>query len=180
MNEERTIKRGEIYMCDFGNNQGSLQNGLRPVIVMQEDNFNKNSPTVIVAPITTVIKKGYLPSHVYLGKKYGLSRNSMVLLEQIRTVNKTELLQYIGVVTSSAVMNSLWRSVKKTFGFWIAEKSSGNIISLCPDCLKMYLKSRNYNLYRMNRYSEEKWICDNCKHKYGYHYSVKERSKNHD
>ena len=60
----KTIRRGEIYSYDFGITKGSIQSGRRPVLVIQADNFNEKAPTVIVASITTVIKKRYLPSHI--------------------------------------------------------------------------------------------------------------------
>ena len=78
--EKQTIKRGEIYYYDFGITEGSIQSGRRPVLVLQADNFNAKAPTIIVAAITTVIKKRYLPSHVILGENFGLQKPSMVLL----------------------------------------------------------------------------------------------------
>ena len=64
----KTVRRGEIYSYDFGTTEGSIQSGRRPVLVIQADNFNEKAPTVIVASITTVIKKRYLPSHIILGR----------------------------------------------------------------------------------------------------------------
>ena len=80
------IRRGDIFSYDFGTRIGSIQSGVRPVLVIQADNFNANAPTVIVASITSVIKKRYLPSHIILGEDFGLTKPSMVLLEQIQTV----------------------------------------------------------------------------------------------
>lgn len=76
------IRRGDIFSYDFGTRIGSIQSGVRPVLVIQADNFNANAPTVIVASITSVIKKRYLPSHIILGEDFGLTKPSMVLLEQ--------------------------------------------------------------------------------------------------
>lgn len=87
----QTIKRGDILYYDFGENKGSIQSGHRPVICLQADDFNRKAPTIIVAAITTVIKKQYLPSHILLPPDTGLSQPSMVLLEQIRAVNKSDL-----------------------------------------------------------------------------------------
>ena len=92
------IRRGDIFSYDFGTRIGSIQSGVRPVLVIQADNFNANAPTVIVASITSVIKKRYLPSHIILGEDFGLTKPSMVLLEQIQTVNKDDLTEYIGFV----------------------------------------------------------------------------------
>ena len=89
--KETEIRRGDIFSYDFGTRIGSIQSGVRPVLVIQADNFNANAPTVIVASITSVIKKRYLPSHIILGEDFGLTKPSMVLLEQIQTVNKDDL-----------------------------------------------------------------------------------------
>ncbi len=77
---ETRIKRGDIFYYDFGDNAGSIQSGRRPVLVIQEDGFNSKAPTIIVAAITSVIKKQYLPSHVVLPDDTGLTQQSMVLL----------------------------------------------------------------------------------------------------
>ena len=116
--EIKAVKRGEIYYFDFGKAEGSIQSGRRPVLVLQADNFNANSPTVIVASITAVIKKRYLPSHIILGEKYGLTKPSMVLLEQIQTVNKCGLVDYIGFIDDEQMWRKINIGIKKTFGLW--------------------------------------------------------------
>ncbi len=79
----------EIYSTTIlEKREGSVQSGERPVMVIQADNFNANAPTIIVAAVTAVMKKKYLPSHIILGEDFGLKKPSMVLLEQIQTVNK--------------------------------------------------------------------------------------------
>ena len=93
----KTIRRGDLFYYDFGNNPGSIQCGERPVLVLQDDDYNNNAPTIVVAALTSVVKKRYLPSHIVLGEDFGLKKSSMVLLEQMRTINKSELQEYIGV-----------------------------------------------------------------------------------
>lgn len=88
--KERIISRGDLFYYDFGDRVGSVQSGERPVLVVQADDYNKNAPTVIVAAVTSVIKKRYLPSHIILGDKFGLKKPSMVLLEQVQTVKTTQ------------------------------------------------------------------------------------------
>ena len=88
--KEKMICRGDLFYYDFGDNSGSVQSGERPVLVIQADDYNQNAPTIIVAAVTSVIKKRYLPSHIILGEEFGLKKPSMVLLEQIRTVNAEE------------------------------------------------------------------------------------------
>ena len=89
--KEKTICRGDLFYYDFGTRTGSVQSGTRPVLVIQADDYNRNAPTIIVAAVTGVIKKRYLPSHILLGQEFGLKKPSMVLLEQLQTVNKDEL-----------------------------------------------------------------------------------------
>lgn len=90
MKEE--IFRGDIYLADLSPVVGSEQGGERPVLVLQNDTGNHFSPTVIIAAITAQIHKAKLPTHVELNaKKYGLARDSVILLEQIRTIDKQRL-----------------------------------------------------------------------------------------
>ena len=101
------VKRGEIYLHDFGDNEGSIQNGVRPVLVIQCDEGNQASTTTIVAALTSVIKKRYMPSHIILGDKFGLKEPSMVMLEQLKTVNQSELTEYIGFVDSEYLLRKV-------------------------------------------------------------------------
>ena len=86
MEIKKKISRGDLFYYDFGEREGSIQSGVRPVLVVQANEFNTNAPTIIVASLTTVLKKRYLPSHIILGKEFGLKKPSMVLLEQIQTI----------------------------------------------------------------------------------------------
>lgn len=101
------IKRGEIYFADLGqSNIGSVQSGVRPVLVIQNDIGNKFSPTVIVVPITSQRKK-MLPTHVVINKSLGLlSKTSICLCEQITVLNKDNLLSYVGKA-DSRLMNKI-------------------------------------------------------------------------
>ncbi|MCX7572233.1 type II toxin-antitoxin system PemK/MazF family toxin [Tumebacillus sp. DT12] len=86
------VKRGDIYFADLSPVVGSEQGGFRPVLVIQNDIGNRFSPTVIVAAITAQIQKAKLPTHVEIdAKTYGLDRDSVILLEQIRTIDKQRL-----------------------------------------------------------------------------------------
>lgn len=94
------VKRGDIFYADLSPVVGSEQGGIRPVIVIQNDVGNKYSPTVIVAAITSQINKAKLPTHVEISsEEYGLNRDSVVLLEQIRTLDKRRLKEKIGHIT---------------------------------------------------------------------------------
>jgi len=91
------VKRGDIFYADLSPVVGSEQGGIRPVIIIQNDIGNKYSPTIIVAAITSQINKAKLPTHVEISsEEYGLNKDSVVLLEQIRTVDKKRLKEKIG------------------------------------------------------------------------------------
>ena len=94
------VKRGDIFYADLSPVVGSEQGGIRPVIVIQNDIGNKYSPTVIVAAITSQINKAKLPTHVEISsEEYGQNRESVVLLEQVRTLDKRRLKEKIGHMT---------------------------------------------------------------------------------
>jgi len=96
------VKRGDIFYADLSPVIGSEQGGIRPVIIIQNDVGNKYSPTVIVAAITSQINKAKLPTHVEISsEEYGLNKDSVVLLEQIRTLDKKRLKEKIGHMTES-------------------------------------------------------------------------------
>lgn len=99
-----SIKRGDIFYANLSPVVGSEQGGVRPVLVVQNDVGNKYSPTVIVAAITSKINKAKLPTHIELNAHtYGLERDSVVLLEQIRTLDKARLLEKIGNTDSKTL-----------------------------------------------------------------------------
>ncbi len=90
------IKRGDIFYADLSPVVGSEQGGVRPVMIIQNDVGNRHSPTVICAAITSKMNKAKLPTHIEIdAKKYQLVKDSVVLLEQIRTIDKQRLKDYI-------------------------------------------------------------------------------------
>ncbi|MEB3430023.1 type II toxin-antitoxin system PemK/MazF family toxin [Citroniella saccharovorans] len=90
------VKRGDLYYADLSPVIGSEQGGTRPVVVIQNDVGNKYSPTIIISAITSQINKTKLPTHVEVEQGFGLPKNSVVLLEQIRTIDKKRLREKIG------------------------------------------------------------------------------------
>ena len=91
------IKRGDLFYADLSPVVGSEQGGIRPILVVQNDIGNKYSPTIIAAAITSKLNKAKLPTHIELSsKEYGLEKDSVVLLEQIRTIDKSRLKEKIG------------------------------------------------------------------------------------
>ena len=86
------VKRGDVFFADLSPVIGSEQGGTRPVLIIQNDIGNRFSPTVIIAAITAQIQKAKLPTHVEIdAKKYGFERDSVILLEQLRTIDKSRL-----------------------------------------------------------------------------------------
>jgi mRNA interferase MazF len=99
------IKRGDIFYADLSPVVGSEQGGIRPVIIIQNDVGNRYSPTVIVSAITSQINKAKLPTHVEISsEEYGLNKDSVVLLEQVRTLDKRRLKEKIGHMTDEDMM----------------------------------------------------------------------------
>ncbi|WP_456297549.1 type II toxin-antitoxin system PemK/MazF family toxin [Alkaliphilus transvaalensis] len=91
------VKRGDIYYADLSPVIGSEQGGVRPVLIIQNDIGNRYSPTVIIAAITSQINKAKLPTHIEIAATdYGLPKDSVILLEQIRTIDKRRLEEKIG------------------------------------------------------------------------------------
>ena len=110
------VKRGDIYYADLSPVVGSEQGGIRPVLVIQNDIGNKYSPTVIEAAITSQINKAKMPTHIELAAKdYGLNKDSVILLEQIRTIDKRRLREKIGRI-DDGLMASVNNALSISFG----------------------------------------------------------------
>ena len=110
------IKRGEIYYADLSPVEGSEQGGIRPVLIVQNDIGNQYSPTTIILAITSQINKAKLPTHVELPKeKTGLERDSVILAEQVRTIDKSRL-QHKVTVLSNEIMEKVNRAVEISLG----------------------------------------------------------------
>lgn len=110
------IKRGELYFADLSPIVGSEQGGVRPVLIVQNDVGNRYSPTVIAAAVTTRLSKAKLPTHIRIDAKgSGLARDSMVLLEQIRTLDKSRLGARIGEVDAKT-LEEVDRALKVSLG----------------------------------------------------------------
>ncbi|MBE6859739.1 MAG: type II toxin-antitoxin system PemK/MazF family toxin [Ruminococcus sp.] len=114
-----SVKRGEIYYADLSPVVGSEQGGLRPVLIVQNDVGNKHSPTVIAAAITSQRDKSKLPTHIEVsGEKCGLSKDSIILLEQIRTIDKKRLKDRMGELDLNS-MNRVNTALSISFGLGI-------------------------------------------------------------
>ncbi len=113
------IKRGELYYADLSPVVGSEQGGIRPILIVQNDIGNKYSPTVIVAAITSQINKAKLPTHIELHQgDYGLQKDSVVLLEQLRTLDKRRLKERIGEIEDSKIMSKVNDAILVSLGVY--------------------------------------------------------------
>ena len=112
-----TIKRGEVYYADLNPVVGSEQGGVRPVVVLQNDVGNKYSPTVIAAATTSRLYKAKLPTHIEIARENSpLPKNSVVLLEQIRTIDKSRIKEKIGELPAD-VMRKIEDALLLSLGF---------------------------------------------------------------
>ncbi len=110
------VKRGDIFYADLSPVIGSEQGGVRPVLILQNDVGNKHSPTVICAAITSQINKAKLPTHIELAaKQYALVKDSVILLEQIRTIDKKRLKEKICHLDEK-MMTKVNKALEVSFG----------------------------------------------------------------
>ena len=111
-----TVKRGEIYYADLSPVIGSEQGGIRPVLIVQNDVGNKHSPTVIAAAITSQQEKAKLPTHISIDNAHsGLQKNSVILLEQVRTIDKKRLREKMGDLDDVS-MDKVNKALSVSFG----------------------------------------------------------------
>ena len=111
------IKRGDMFYADLSPVIGSEQGGIRPVLIIQNDTGNKYSPTVIAAAITSQTGKSKLPTHIEItSKENGLKSDSVVLAEQIRTIDKSRLKEKIGHIDDNKIINELNNALGISFG----------------------------------------------------------------
>ena len=130
-----SVKRGDIYYADLSPVVGSEQGGLRPVLIIQNDIGNRYSPTVIAAAITSRLGKTRLPTHIDINaEKVGLAKNSVVLLEQVRTLDKRRLKEKMGHLDDK-MMNAVNTAIAVSFGLGgaTAGEPSGNAVASVAD-----------------------------------------------
>ena len=120
------VKRGDIYYADLSPVVGSEQGGMRPVLIIQNDVGNRYSPTVIAAAITSRMGKTKLPTHIDVyADKVGLTKDSVILLEQVRTLDKKRLGEKMGHL-DDAVMNEVNNAISISFGLSQTDENDGD------------------------------------------------------
>lgn len=113
---DTSVRRGDIFYAELSPVVGSEQGGVRPVLIIQNDTGNRHSPTVIAAAITSQINKAKLPTHIELSSgTYGLPRDSVVLLEQVRTLDKRRLREKMGRIDGN-LMEKIDAAIAVSFG----------------------------------------------------------------
>lgn len=111
------VRRGDMFYADLSPVVGSEQGGIRPVVIIQNDVGNRHSPTVIAAAITSQTGKNKLPTHIEIGAdNNGLKSESVVLAEQIRTIDKSRLKEKIGHIDDQVIMNKINSALGVSFG----------------------------------------------------------------
>ena len=169
------VKWGEIYLCDLGSNKGSVQSGKRPVLVLQNNIGNNNGPTTVVATISSVLKKLNQPTHILLDTSCGLREDSIVMLEQIRTVDKEkELLEYIGEVRDEKTIYAIKQGILTEFGLIKRPqpRRTGLILTLCPKCRAEFMSVPENIVRRVDPLQVDKERCDKCQTSFGYDYLI--------
>ena len=120
MRKNWVYRRGDIYIANLNPFRGSEQGGTRPVLVLQNNDGNFYCPTLIVAPLSSKLKKPNLPTHFLLKKGQGLITDSIVELEQIKTIDKCRIQRYIGKITPEQ-MSGVEEAIQKSLGMYIPE-----------------------------------------------------------
>lgn len=168
--EKRMIKRGDIYHADLNPVFGSEQGGYRPVLVIQNNRGNQHSPTVIVAAITSK-PKSKLPTHVAIPASIqGLEKDSVVLLEQLRTLDKKRLDDYIGTLDKQQMLK-IDKALCSSTGMRKQDKPI--IMCLCPVCAKPFYDSTEHFIKRTDKNQDSKETCMFCNVRQGYDYLLR-------
>lgn len=170
------IHRGDVFYCRLPKGSaGSVQQGIRPVVVIQNDIGNEKSSTVMVACLTASIKSEEQPTHVIVNpsKSNGLSKRSMVMLEQVFTVDKEQLAFYLGQINDKNDIRQIDNAIAKSFALSKRKYSAdryANIEALCPKCLAKLqsFKSRTdanknmFSIVRCDSFQKANLSCDRC------------------
>ena len=168
------IKRGDIFYADLRPVVGSEQGGIRPVLIIQNDVGNRHSPTVICAAITSKMNKAKLPTHIEIdASAYGIEKDSVILLEQLRTIDKKRLETYIGRLEEKHIRR-IDHALAVSVGL-IEEVPENLIMCLCPACANNFYGTGSYYLRRVHPERVEKDICTYCGQRPGFDYEVVKR-----
>ena len=183
------VLRGQMYYADLDPVIGSEQGGNRPVLVIQNNVGNRHSPTIIITPITTRVKKVHQPTHIGIPPYFGLPQNSMAMLEQIRTIDKGRLGSYIGCLDDD-VMDYVDKALGISVGLHAPVEENQKlhtnephnnmpdemVLTLCGTCLKQFICSPEHIVRRIN-HAQTKEPCMYCHVRDGYDYRIIHKKK---
>lgn len=168
---KETYLRGDMYYADLGDGIGSEQNGYRPVLIIQNNTGNKHSPTVIVAAISSKVGvKAKLPTHYYIEAVCGLQMPSIVLLEQLRTIDKQRLDAYIGRLSDQHI-RGINHALATSVGL-ISPVPQKLILCLCRACADNFRDTGAFSLHRVDPQQTVKEGCTYCGRRLGLDYEV--------
>lgn len=160
------IERGDIFFAEFDKSTGSELLGTHPVVVVQNNKGNYHSPTVIGAAVSSQIKKDYLPTHIIL--KSGPCAGSMVMTEQLYTLDKRRLQKYIGTLSQHS-MDAIDKALLNSLGLMGKEPT---LLSLCSKCLQDFRKVPGHQAKIANPYQVITEPCCYCGVRNGYDYWI--------
>lgn len=186
------VLRGQMYYANLDPVIGSEQGGTRPVLVIQNNVGNSFSPTIIIAPITTRVKKLRQPTHIGIPPFFGLPKSSMAMLEQIRTIDKSRLGDYVGCLDDD-VMDYIDEALGISVGLQDpagGESAQGQrpadeprddvpdemVLTLCGTCLRQFIYSPEHIVRRIDR-TQTKEPCMYCHVRNGYDYRIIHKKK---
>ena len=167
----RTYLRGDMYYADLGRGVGSEQEGYRPVVIIQNNTGNRHSPTVIVAAISSKVGvKPKLPTHYFINAENGLDLPSIVLMEQIRTLDKRRLAKYIGRLGKEHI-RGMNHALAVSIGL-IEPVPHKLTLSLCGACADAFCGTGAFALQRVDPKQAEKDTCTYCNQRMGSDYAI--------
>lgn len=170
----QNILRGEIYYANLDPVIGHEQGGTRPVLITQNNIGNKYSPTVITAAITSA-NKPHIPTHVSLRGIDGLPKDSLVMLEQLRVIDKSRLLDKVCELPISQ-MRKIDEAIRVSLDINVKSEDDSIEMCLCYRCSQQFYDSPDHFIYRSDPYQVEKEQCDYCAVRTGYDYIIKKKS----
>ena len=167
----RKIKRGDMYYADLNPIIGSEQGDRRPVLIVQNDHGNEHSPTVVATPLTASIRKNHLPTHVKIPHSCGLDKDSIILTEQIRTLDRSRLGEYIGHI-SSEMFPAIDKALAVCIGLENKRSPKGEMLelTLCSRCESDFRNS-GYLVIKKG-WQDVKEDCDFCKTGRGLNFGI--------
>ena len=175
-----SFSRGDIYRVDFGRTRGSVEGGVRPALIVQNNMGNQHGPTLIVVPLTTRLKRCHLPVHVLLRKEDGLPETSLALCEQITTIDKSQasaFLAHLSCRSMERVTEGLEVSIGLDNSLRTTERSDEMLLTLCKHHLQPFFDDPCYRVRRMDS-TQEKEPCVMCNAP-GYDYMIRNVKKAH-